>query len=112
MKSLNTQPKILSGSQCLPLRARCLPGQASGRPFSPLHGQNPWPSQISGFADALKTYIRSMQGLGAAILKGIALGLQLPPDVFAGGFAAPENSYWVRLLVILYPSRGQGYKRV
>jgi hypothetical protein len=36
-----------------------------------------------------------MQDLGAALLRGIAMGLQLPQDVFLGGFAGKNKSYWV-----------------
>lgn len=36
-----------------------------------------------------------MQGLGEALLRGIAMGLQLPPDTFLGEFAGQEGSYWV-----------------
>lgn len=74
----------------------CCTTQAAGRPPSPIHGLNPWPDQIPGFGDALKTYISCMQGLGAAILHGIAMGLQLQPDTFGGSFAGPGSSYWVR----------------
>jgi len=70
--------------------------QAAGRPPSPLHGPNPWPDQLPGFSAALKTYISHMQALGSALLRGIALGLQLPPETFEGELAGREGSYWVR----------------
>jgi hypothetical protein len=73
----------------------CMHVQAQGRSSSPLHGLNPWPHQIPGFAAALQRYIQHMQGLGEALLRGIAMGLQLPPDTFLGDFAGQEGSYWV-----------------
>lgn len=76
--------------------------QAAGRPPSPLHGPNPWPDQLPGFSAALKTYISHMQALGSALLRGIALGLQLPPETFEGELAGREGSYWVTR-VIHYP---------
>jgi isopenicillin N synthase-like dioxygenase len=52
-------------------------------------------AQGTRVAAALQRYIQHMQGLGAALLHGIAMGLQLPPDTFLGGFAGQEGSYWV-----------------
>lgn len=71
--------------------------------------------------ETLQAYISSCLHVGAAVLRGIALGLQLPPDTLTtasgasagggarsgsnssssdsaggGGFASPDNSYWVR----------------
>jgi hypothetical protein len=84
----------------LPLLLPASVSQAAGRPPSPIHGPNPWPDQVPGFTQALKTYISHMQALGAALLRGIAMGLQLPPDTFAGDFAGPEGSYWVGLMQV------------
>lgn len=43
----------------------------------------------------LQRYIGSCQQLGTALLRGIALGLGLSPDEFAGSFAGVDGSYWV-----------------
>jgi isopenicillin N synthase-like dioxygenase len=75
--------------------------QAQGRSPSPLHGLNPWSNQIPGFAAALQRYIKHMQDLGEALLRGIAMGLQLPPDTFLGDFAGQEGSYWVSIIIII-----------
>eukprot|EP00878_Enallax_costatus_P011631 GHUV01012140.1.p1 GENE.GHUV01012140.1~~GHUV01012140.1.p1 ORF type:complete len:236 (+),score=55.96 GHUV01012140.1:458-1165(+) len=76
--------------------------QAAGQPPSVIHGPNNWPYQLPEFTQSLKTYIHHCQQLGEAILRGIAIGLQLPPDYFAGDLAGVDGSYWV-LRVINYP---------
>ena len=70
-----------------------------GRP-SPLHGRNPWPTQVPGFEAALRAYIAGCLRLGAAIMRGLALGLGLPEGYFGGGQAG--DSYWVAR-AIYYP---------
>ena len=37
---------------------------------SPIHGRNQWPVQLPAFDDALRGYIQSMLGLGAALMEG------------------------------------------
>ncbi|KAI8477180.1 MAG: hypothetical protein J3K34DRAFT_515859 [Monoraphidium minutum] len=76
--------------------------KSRGLPPSPLHGANPWPSQLPAFEAALRSYVGSCLTLGSALLRGIALGLGLREDDLGGGFAGPEASYWL-LRVIHYP---------
>ncbi|KAL4855396.1 putative 2-oxoglutarate-dependent dioxygenase [Chlorella vulgaris] len=73
---------------------------AAGLPASPIHGRNPWP-QTPAFQAALRAYVDECLGLGAAILRGIALGLQLPETFFEGDMAG--DSYWVSR-ILYYPS--------
>lgn len=68
--------------------------QARGLPASPIHGPNQWPSQLAGFTPLLQRYYASCQTLGSRIMTGIALGLGLPEDFFAGDRAGIKDSYW------------------
>jgi isopenicillin N synthase-like dioxygenase len=76
------------------------PDQAALLPSSPIHGLNPWPTQIPSFKKALNLYISSCLDLGAALMRGIALGLNIPEHSFEGERAG--DSYWVTR-VIHYP---------
>jgi isopenicillin N synthase-like dioxygenase len=79
---------------------------------SKLHGQNQWPDSRPSFSIALRAYVDVMDGLGEAIMQGIALGLGLPATFFKdqpGG-----EPYWV-LRVIHYPpipDRSSGHDSV
>lgn len=66
----------------------------------PLHGPNPWPTQIEGYQEALETYVQECISLGADLLRGIALGLQLDEDFFGGSNAG--DPFWV-MRIIHYP---------
>eukprot|EP00976_Prorocentrum_cordatum_P029733 605542-Prorocentrum_minimum.AAC.1 len=66
----------------------------------PLHGPNPWPTQVDGYQEALETYVQECISLGAALLRGIALGLHLDEDFFAGSRAG--DPFWV-MRIIHYP---------
>ncbi|KAG7667303.1 hypothetical protein Ndes2526B_g04190 [Nannochloris sp. 'desiccata'] len=76
------------------------PGQAALLPPSPIHGINPLLTHIPSFRNALELYISSCLGLGAALMRGIALGLHLPENAFEGERAG--DPYWVTR-VIHYP---------
>ena len=66
-----------------------------------LHGANLWPD-IPGFRDPVLAYIAALTRLGHALMRGFALGLQLPEDWFAQhGTADPL----VLLRLFNYPSR-------
>lgn len=67
---------------------------------SPVHGRNPWPTQLPEFDNTLRAYINACLGLGSALMRGIALGLGLPETTFGGGLAG--DPYWV-CRVIYYP---------
>mmetsp|Transcript_49510 Transcript_49510/g.92259 ORF Transcript_49510/g.92259 Transcript_49510/m.92259 type:complete len:375 (-) Transcript_49510:74-1198(-) len=66
----------------------------------PLHGPNPWPTQVPGYKETLQTYVQECTELGAALLRGISLGLGLPEEYFAGHRAG--DPFWV-MRVIHYP---------
>mmetsp|Transcript_4716 Transcript_4716/g.6355 ORF Transcript_4716/g.6355 Transcript_4716/m.6355 type:complete len:359 (+) Transcript_4716:95-1171(+) len=72
-------------------------GHPEGRP---LHATNPWPTQVPEYRETLQTYVGEMVGLGASILRGIALGLNLDEEFFAGARAG--DPFWV-MRVIHYP---------
>jgi isopenicillin N synthase-like dioxygenase len=57
---------------------------------------------VPAFSAALRAYIAACLTLGDQLLRGIALGLGLPEQFFAGQLAGPEGSYWVAR-VIHYP---------
>lgn len=79
----------------------------SSRPFSPIHGPNLWPSQLPSFERALREYIEHMKRLGADLMTGIALGLDLAPDYFGGDKAGIDESYWC-MRIIHYPPLSEG----
>jgi isopenicillin N synthase-like dioxygenase len=66
----------------------------------PLHGPNPWPTQVEGYREALETYVQECISLGADLLRGIALGLHLDEDFFGGSNAG--DPFWV-MRIIHYP---------
>ena len=47
----------------------------------PVHGPNLWPD-VPGFRDTVLAYIEAVTGLGHALMRGIALSLELPVDYF------------------------------
>lgn len=71
---------------------------------SPIHGTNPWPHHIPAFDTALRRYIKACLDLGAALMRGVALGLNLPEETFEGDRAS--NPYWVAR-VLHYPPLSQ-----
>ena len=67
---------------------------------SPIHGVNPWPKGHPTFAGTLRGYVSHMDHLGTAIMRGIALGLDLEKTFFEGEYRG--EPYWV-MRVIHYP---------
>lgn len=66
-----------------------------------LHGANLWPA-IEGFRATVLAYIEALTALGHALMRGLALGLQIPEHWFAEhGTAGPL----VLLRLFNYPSR-------
>lgn len=76
-------------------------------PSSPIHGPNQWPTQMPRFDTALREYIDSMLHLGQHLMRGIAVGLGLPPHYFEGERAGHAQSYWCTR-VIHYPPLAEG----
>jgi isopenicillin N synthase-like dioxygenase len=64
------------------------PHVVAGRP---LHGPNPWPTQLPGFTETIQQYVRECNRLGAHLMRGISLGLGLEEDYFAGAFCFPHS---------------------
>ena len=60
---------------------------------SALHGSNQWPDSSPEFSAALRQYLARMDALGAAIMRGIALGLGLRERFFAEQDRG--EPYWV-----------------
>jgi isopenicillin N synthase-like dioxygenase len=54
----------------------------------PLHGPNRFPTEPAGLRDAVLDWMDAMADLGAVLLRGIALGLGLPPDWFSATVTA------------------------
>jgi len=67
------------------------------RPF--LLGKNRWPAGLPGFEDLFERYVKEMLKVGSAVMRIIALGLDLPEDFFD---PYTNESFWV-LRIIGYP---------
>ena len=61
--------------------------------------QLPCEALVPGFADSLHEYETAMTTLGHALMRGVALGLELPPDHFRASCA---DVFWI-MRVIHYP---------
>ena len=70
------------------------PDHLAGRMIGP----NQWPD-LPGFAEACTAYYEAVMGLGRALLRGFALALGEPPDVFDGYVTKPPT----QLRLIHYP---------
>ena len=67
----------------------------------PLCAPNPWPRGPSGVSEAARAWVAASLSLGAALMRGVALGLRLPEGFFDDPAAAGEP-YWV-LRLLHYP---------
>jgi isopenicillin N synthase-like dioxygenase len=77
-------------------------GEAGLSPVDLLVGtrnQLPCEGMVPGFADTLHEYEMAMTTLGHALMRGVALGLELPPDHFRASCA---DVFWI-MRVIHYP---------
>jgi isopenicillin N synthase-like dioxygenase len=52
----------------------------------PLHGPNLFPLQVPELRTAVLAHLDAMRHLGQAVMRGIALSLELPADYFAAGY--------------------------
>ena len=79
------------------------PSKALGAPprDSPIHGTNRWPSSNPALQPAVEEYAERMSAVGAAIMRGIALGLGLH-ETFFQDRDLPSESYWC-IRILHYP---------
>ncbi len=54
----------------------------------PLHGPNLFPAEIPGFGDTILEYMAALTELGHALMRGVALSLNLEPGYFRDGYMA------------------------
>jgi isopenicillin N synthase-like dioxygenase len=55
---------------------------------TPLHGANLWPPDLPELRDAVLAYMDALTGLGHALLRGVALGLELEERYFERRYTA------------------------
>ena len=79
------------------------PSKAPGTPprDSAIHGTNRWPSSNAALQPAVEDYAERMSAVGAAIMRGIALGLGLHETTFQDR-DGPADPYWC-MRIIHYP---------
>lgn len=68
-------------------------------PEEPDYAINQWPEGLPGFREAIETYYRSADAVGARLIRLVALSLDLPADYFAQAFTPPKTS----LRCLCYP---------
>ncbi|NEQ83253.1 MAG: isopenicillin N synthase family oxygenase, partial [Moorea sp. SIO2I5] len=51
-----------------------------------MHGLNLWPQKLPDYKNAIKNYVFYLEKLGAAILKGVSLSLEMPENFFKKQF--------------------------
>lgn len=54
----------------------------------PLHGQNLFPRQVPALRETVLAYLDAMMAVARAVLRGVAVSLDLDRDYFAGGYTA------------------------
>jgi isopenicillin N synthase-like dioxygenase len=54
----------------------------------PLHGRNLFPRQVPSLRPAVLSYLDALTGVAAAVLRGVAVSLDLEPDYFASRYTA------------------------
>ena len=63
---------------------------------SPLNGPNQWPSELPDFRVDVEAYVGALNAFGVALLRVIAIALDLPPDALEPYFKHPTT--FLRLL--------------
>jgi isopenicillin N synthase-like dioxygenase len=71
------------------------------RAGTPLHGPNLWPT-VAGLRETVLDYIAAVTVAGHAVMRGIALSLQLPADYFDARYTADPL---ILFRIFNYPSR-------
>jgi isopenicillin N synthase-like dioxygenase len=67
----------------------------------PLHGPNLFPRQVPAMRAAVLAYLDALTALGQAVLRGVALSLDLDTEYFAAGYTADPT---VLFRVFRYPA--------
>jgi isopenicillin N synthase-like dioxygenase len=71
----------------------------------PLHGRNLFPAQVPELRTTVLEYLDALTRVGRAVLRGVALSLDLPGDYFAAGYAADPT---VLFRIFHYPPAPAG----
>jgi isopenicillin N synthase-like dioxygenase len=71
----------------------------------PLHGRNLFPAQVPQLRPAVLAYLDALARVGQAVLRGVALSLDLPGDYFSQGYAAEPT---VLFRIFHYPPAPPG----
>ncbi len=77
-------------------------GHPKVRAQTPLHGPNPFPSEVPELAELVARYLAAMQSLAATLLSGMARGLGLASDYFACGLTHDPTTLF---RIFHYPAR-------
>jgi len=83
------------------LGSELAPEHALVRAGTPLHGPNLWPD-LPGLKEAVLAYIEAVSRAAHALLRGIALSLELPADYFDARYTADPL---ILFRIFNYPSR-------
>jgi isopenicillin N synthase-like dioxygenase len=68
-----------------------------------MYGPNVWPEEPADFRPALSTYFDNVHAIGRLMFRGVALGLDLPPDWFEDKIRKPMT----QLRAIHYPPQAE-----
>ena len=66
-----------------------------------------WPHGLDGFEEAVTRYHADCRSVSAALMRGFAIALGLPPDRFEGDIDDP----FTKLRLLRYPAKNAGTKR-